>query len=85
MENKAVLLEIFESIAVITLNRPERYNAVNQDLIEGINYVFSVIKNDNNTLLDIEDTEINFVSLNQQLIIESDNLDNYGEKLINNL
>ena len=48
MENKAVLLEIFESIAVITLNRPERYNAVNQDLIEGINYVFSVIKNDNN-------------------------------------
>jgi len=43
------------------------------------------IKNDNNTLLDIEDTEINFVSFNQQLIIESDNLDNYGEKLINNL
>ena len=45
MENKAVLLDIFEGIAVITLNRPERYNAVNQDLIEGINYVFSVIKN----------------------------------------
>ena len=41
--------------------------------------------NDNNTLLDIEETETNFVSLNQQLIIESDNLDNYGEKLINNL
>ena len=48
MENKAVLLDIFEGIAVITLNRPERYNAVNQDLIEGINYVFSVIKNDDN-------------------------------------
>ena len=43
------------------------------------------MKNDNNTLLDIEETEKNFVSLNQQLIIESDNLDNYGEKLINNL
>ncbi len=43
------------------------------------------IKNDNNTLLDIEETEKNFVSFNQQLIIESDNLDNYGEKLINNL
>ena len=43
------------------------------------------MNNDNNTLLDIEETETNFVSLNQQLIIESDNLDNYGEKLINNL
>ena len=43
------------------------------------------MKNDNNTLLDIEETEKNFVSLNQQLITESDNLDNYGEKLINNL
>ena len=43
------------------------------------------MKNDNNTLLDIEETEKNFVSFNQQLIIESDNLDNYGEKLINNL
>ena len=43
------------------------------------------MKNDNNTLLDIEENEKNFVSLNQQLIIESDNLDNYGEKLINNL
>ena len=43
------------------------------------------MKNDNNTLLYVEETETNFVSLNQQLIIESDNLDNYGEKLINNL
>ena len=43
------------------------------------------MKKDNNTLLDIEETEKNFVSLNQQLIIESENLDNYGEKLINNL
>ena len=43
------------------------------------------MKNDNNTLLDVEETDTNFVSLNQQLIIESDNLDNYGEKLINNL
>ena len=48
MENKAVLLEIIESTAIITFNRPERYNAVNHDFIEGINYVFSVIKNDDN-------------------------------------
>jgi enoyl-CoA hydratase/carnithine racemase len=48
MENKAVILEIVESTAIITFNRPERYNAVNHDLIEGINYVFSVIKNDDN-------------------------------------
>ena len=48
MKNKAVILEIVESTAIITFNRPERYNAVNHDLIEGINYVFSVIKNDDN-------------------------------------
>ena len=48
MENKAVLIEIIESTAIITLNRPERYNAVNHDLIEGINHAFSVVKNNDN-------------------------------------
>ena len=45
MKNKAVLIEIIESTAIITFNRPERYNAVNHDLIEGINHAFSVVKN----------------------------------------
>ena len=35
MEN-AVLFEINNGVATITLNRPDRYNAVNQDLVEGI-------------------------------------------------
>ena len=45
---KAVLLEIEKNIAVITLNRPERYNAVNQDLVDGINESLSVVESDNN-------------------------------------
>tara|TARA_B110000003_G_C16471737_1_gene465949 strand:- start:4 stop:171 length:168 start_codon:yes stop_codon:yes gene_type:complete len=34
--NKAVLFEINEGVGIITLNRPDRYNAVNQDLVDGI-------------------------------------------------
>ena len=40
--DKAVLLEKEKNIAVITLNRPERYNAVNQNLVDGINNSLSI-------------------------------------------
>ncbi len=33
---KAVLFDLLEGVATITLNRPDRYNAVNQDLVDGI-------------------------------------------------
>jgi enoyl-CoA hydratase/carnithine racemase len=33
---KAVLFEIEKGVATITFNRPERYNAVNQDLVDGL-------------------------------------------------
>ena len=33
---KAVLFDVADGVATITLNRPERYNAVNQDLVDGI-------------------------------------------------
>ena len=33
---KAVLFKIKNGVATITLNRPDRYNAVNQDLVDGI-------------------------------------------------
>ena len=37
---KAVLFEVKKGVATITLNRPDRYNAVNQDLTDGIsNYL----------------------------------------------
>tara|TARA_B110000444_G_scaffold136674_1_gene128289 strand:- start:615 stop:1397 length:783 start_codon:yes stop_codon:yes gene_type:complete len=35
MEN-AVLFKVKKGVATITLNRPDRYNAVNQDLVDGI-------------------------------------------------
>ena len=82
-----------EATGEITANPPAGIEVMDiKIIIEDLDGVITVkdlkidfMKNDNNTLLDIEETEKNFVSLNQQLIIESDNLDNYGEKLINNL
>ena len=82
-----------EATGKITANPPAGIEALDfKIIIEDTDGVVTVkdleidfMKNDNNTLLDIEETEKNFVSFNQQLIIESDNLDNYGEKLINNL
>ena len=82
-----------EATGEITANPPAGIEALDfKIIIEDTDGVVTVkdlkidfMKNDNNTLLDIEETEKNFVSFNQQLIIESDNLDNYGEKLINNL
>lgn len=46
-ENQAVLYEEKEGVAIITLNRPERYNAVNDDLISGIQQAIKQVrKND---------------------------------------
>ena len=45
---KSVLIEIKKNIAIITLNRPERYNAVNQDLVDGINQCLSIAEKDKN-------------------------------------
>ena len=43
---KAVLFEVNEGVALITLNRPDRYNAVNQDLVDGISESLDKVKND---------------------------------------
>ena len=43
---KAVLFEVNEGVALITLNRPDRYNAVNQDLVDGISESLNKAKND---------------------------------------
>ena len=45
---EAVLYKIENGVAIVTLNRPERYNAVNQDIIEGLNDAFNKVKNDKN-------------------------------------
>ena len=43
---KAVLFEVNEGVALIILNRPDRYNAVNQDLVDGISESLDKVKND---------------------------------------
>lgn len=45
-ESKEVLLEIKDAIATITLNRPDRYNAVNIELQKGILESLDIVKND---------------------------------------
>ena len=44
--DKVVLYETNEGVAVITFNRPDRYNAVNQDLVDGISKSLDRAKND---------------------------------------
>ena len=44
--DKAVLYEIDEGVAIIKLNRPDRYNAVNQDLVDEISQSLDRAKND---------------------------------------
>ncbi len=43
---KAVLYNVKDGVATITLNRPDRYNAVNQDLINGISDSLNKASND---------------------------------------
>ena len=43
---KAVLYNISAGVAIITLNRPDRYNAVNQDLVDGISESLNRAKED---------------------------------------
>ncbi|MDG2371646.1 MAG: enoyl-CoA hydratase-related protein [Flavobacteriaceae bacterium] len=43
---RTVLYDISAGVAVITLNRPDRYNAVNQDLVDGISESLNRAKED---------------------------------------
>ena len=45
---KAVIYEVKDSVATITLNRPDRYNAVNQALVDGISDSLNKASNDEN-------------------------------------
>lgn len=46
MPNDAVLYTIEDGVAIITLNRPDRYNGVNHDLVEGLLRAFDEAKTD---------------------------------------
>ena len=45
-ESDTVLLEKQGNIAVVTLNRPDRYNAVTDELVKRLNAIISAIRND---------------------------------------
>lgn len=44
--SETVLLEKREQIAIVTLNRPERYNAVTDELVTRLNEILAEIRND---------------------------------------
>lgn len=46
MKQKAVLYRREKNIGIITLNRPERLNAINQDLLDGLLTELNVARND---------------------------------------
>ena len=48
MTNKTVLYEKNQNVAIITLNRPERLNAITRDLINGLIGQFKTAKQDEN-------------------------------------
>ena len=45
-EGDEVLYEVANNIATITLNRPDRYNGINQKLLRGLNKAFIKARND---------------------------------------
>ena len=45
---ESVLYKIEDGVAIVTLNRPERYNAVNEDIIDGLNNAFDKASEDDN-------------------------------------
>ena len=45
--SETVLLKKQENIAIVTLNRPERYNAVTDELVTRLNEIIAEIRNDN--------------------------------------
>ena len=50
MTNKAVLYEKNQNVAIITLNRPERLNAINKDLLSGLIEKLETAKQDKSVI-----------------------------------
>ena len=46
LKSKSVLFKKEGDIAIVTLNRPEKYNAVNDDLVDGINESIAKVQKD---------------------------------------
>jgi len=44
LKTNAVLFSVENEIAVVTLNRPKKYNAVNQELIDGLNEALTKVR-----------------------------------------
>lgn len=42
--SNTVLFEVEDDIAIVTLNRPNKYNAINQDVVDGLNEAITKVK-----------------------------------------
>ncbi len=72
---KPILFEIENNVAIITLNRPERKNAINQELLVNLyNYLDQVIENDEIKCAIITGSENSFCAGLDLSCFETDNL-----------
>ena len=72
---KPVLFEIENNIAIITLNRPNRRNSINQELLKNFyNYLEEVTNNDNISVAIITGNGKSFCSGLDLAVIKTDNL-----------
>ena len=48
MKYKNILLEVNNQIGIVTVNRPEKLNALNEETLDDLSNCFDAIKNDDN-------------------------------------
>ena len=93
MEYKNILLDIKEKVALVTINRPDKLNALNYDTLTEISSVFTQLKSNNDVFVVIltGSGEKAFVAgadiseLNKLNVLEAKKFSEFGQSIFNNI
>ncbi|RJP60935.1 MAG: enoyl-CoA hydratase [Ignavibacteriales bacterium] len=93
MEFKSLLVEIKNTIAIVTINRPEKLNALNKETLQELNELFDKVKTDDNIdcVIITGAGEKAFVAgadiseLNSQNGISGEKFAEFGQSVFNNI